>query len=300
MFQAVARRLERMSARFRHFVAPFAVALSASTLLAHSDPKGDVYPNVKVEGGNFVIDFENNVNDFTDGIISDIGMDRKGRPLLRMIYSPGGVLLAPRHVQGTARDLDGTMGHAVKTRSRVGDETIEVALWSKGQLAYTSERNGKTQLHRLAWPRDEERKFEAVSADANSICIAFISKSMLFLSHFDRHTFSLPQTVQVTPPETLSFIWDFPVVSNLVRVGERYCIAWPRYDKVAEKFRCIISTWKPGEDQSKEIVLDEPADWNSHLSMAVIGTRLCLSYHSLAGEYQPISKIITVFRTISD
>lgn len=300
MSKAIHFRLERISVGLRHFIGPFAIVLSASSLLAHSDPKGDVYPNVRIERGNFVIDFENNVSGFTDGLIPSTETDGRDRELLRMVYLPDGVLLAPRHLHGGSRDLDDAMGSTAKTRSRVGDETIEVTLWSKGQLSYTSENSGKTQLHRLAWPTDDERKFEAVSADASSICIAFISNSMLFLGDFDRQTFSPPKTVQVTKPDTLPFIWDFPVVSNLVRVGERYCIAWPRYNKGAEKFQCIISTWKPGEDQTKEIVLDEPADWNSHLSMAAIGTHLCLSYHALAGEYQPISKIITVFRTILD
>jgi hypothetical protein len=121
---------------------------------------------------------------------------------------------------------------------------------------------------------------------------------MLFLNHFDRRRFKLPDTVQITAPNTLSFIWTFPVVSNLVQVNERYCIAWPRYNRTASRYECVISTWKPGEKEPTEIIVDEPADWNSHLSLAAIGDRLCLAYHCLAGENPLRSKIIIVFRTI--
>ena len=80
-----------------------------------------------------------------------------------------------------------------------------------------------------------------------------------------------------------------------------YCIAFHRYNHKKDKFECVISTWKPGEKKPKEIILDKPADWNSHLSLAKIGNHLCLAYHCLGGnDYFDRSRIITVFETISD
>lgn len=278
------------------FSAFLILACSTGLLFAHSDPAGDVYPNVKVERGNFVIDFVNNQHEEIAPNRTSEDMFRS--PLLRMIYSPSGVLLAPRHLHGGTRGLDDDLGYPAKTEAKIGNEKITFERSQSDTPCYSIEKEGKTELHRLAWPEGYKCRFEAFAADADSICVAVIVDSSLFLHHFDRHQFRFPKTVQVTQPRTLSFIWEFPVVSNLVFAGGRYCIAWPRYKKDAG-YECVISTWKPGEDRPREIVLDEPADWNSHLSLAAIGDRLCLAYHALAGEYQPTSKIITVFRTIS-
>jgi hypothetical protein len=261
---------------------------------AHSDPRGDIYPNVKVERGNFVIDFENNEDQFTRNPRAPF----ESSLLLRMIYSPEGVLLAPRHLHRGTRGLNDTLGYPAKTEAIVGTEKISIERSPGGPPCYMTKKNGKREEHRLAWPEGYKCAFEAFAADADSICVAVVADSKLFLHHFDRHQFTPPKTIQVTEQSTLSFIWDFPVVSNLVFVGGRYCIAWPRYKKDVG-FECVISTWKPGEERPKEIILNEPADWNSHLSLAVIGDRLCLAYHTLSGQYQPVSKIVTAFRTIS-
>lgn len=259
------------------------------SLSAHSDPLGDIYPNVKVERGNFAIEFENN----------EAEAQGDSHSPLRMIFSPVGVLLSPRHVERRRLDLDETLGYPAKTRFRLDDETLDFRTVDLPQPGYVAEKKNKKEIHRLPWPADFKCEFEAAWADQDSICIASIRNQNLFLSHFRRHRFQFPDTVRITAPQTLSFIWNFPVVSNLVKVSGRYCIAWPRYEEKDQAFRCIISTWKPGETLPREIIVREPADWNSHLSLAAIGDRLCLAYHCLAGDYAARSKIITVFRAIS-
>jgi hypothetical protein len=263
------------------------VLTSSAMVRAHQDPLGDVYPNVKVENGNFAIYFTNNTRE----------TETRRAPLLRVVYSPEGKLLAPRHETGVIPSLDDELGTAAKQEFHLRDETLGFeGDIHEGRPSYVLTKNGKKEFHRLSWPEKFSGTFEAMWADSDSICVATITNQTLFLNHFDRHRFAPPETVQVTEADALPFIWDFPVVSNLVRVGDRYCIAWPRYNKTADIFECVISTWKPGEKRTKEIILDQPADWNSHLSMAVIGTRLCLAYHCLpGGKYFPLSKIITVF-----
>lgn len=266
---------------------------------AHSDPRGDVYPNVKVEGGNFVIDFHNN-DSGNEG--DDIEANSDDRPRLRMIYSAEGELLAPRHLHGGKRTHADTIDDSAKERAQVGDETIIVARGLSVQPLYTSKRNGRTEVHRLPWPDDFSPGFEALCAGTDFIGIAAIKNNQnLVLAHFDRHHFALPQMMQLSKGDELSFIWHFPVVSNLVRVGNRYCIAWPRYNKAAQTVDCVISTWKPGEDEPKDIVLKEPGALNTHLSLAAIGSRLCLVYHGFNEDSsRPLSTIIVVFRTIED
>jgi hypothetical protein len=272
--------------------APYSLVVlwcSAAHLFAHSNPRGDIYPNVKVERGNFVIEFQNNEAGYDS-------TDERESPLLRMIYSSEGALLSPRHVHQGSRDLNETLGTAAKSEVRLNGEILTVA---RDGSTYSVAKNGREQIHRLPWPDDSKRAFEAVSADAESIGIAYITKGMLFLSHFNRRRFTFPETVRITAPDTLPFIWDSPRVSNLVHVNGRYCIAWQRSVKTTSNYECVISTWKPGEPEPREIVLNEPADWNSHLSLAAIGDRLCLAYHCLAGGNPARSRIITVFRTVS-
>ena len=267
------------------FVFPVVVATSA----AHEDPLGDIYPNVKVEQGNFVIYFENNEN-----------QEAQSHSFVRMIYSADGKVLAARHNWIAPHSLGDTMGDAAKSEVTLGKEKL-VFSGAKGEPTYSLETNGRRELHSLSWPNDSHCAFEAAAGDADSICVACIGKQReLSLILFSRHTFSRPETVIVGKPTQIQFIYDFPVVSNLVQIGRRYCIAWVRSDSAGEKFETVISTWRSGEKQARDIVLDEPSDWNTHLSIAAIGNRLCVAYHGFGDDNFPRSRIITAFRTIRD
>lgn len=256
-----------------------------ASALAHSDPRGDVYPNVYVEHGNFVIDFENN------------DQETEPSPVFRMIFSADGVLLAPRHYRAPRRNLEETIGDAAKNTAQVGDEKIEFSDNRATNPTYTITRNGITETHNLPWPDDFSGAFEAMWADADLICVASISRERMYLSEFDRHHFTPPKMVEVSQPGAVQFIWNFPVMSNVVKIGPRYYVAWMRLSQDRQREEGVISTWKPGENKTQEIILTEPADWNSHLSLGVIGDRLCLAYHCLGGEdYMPRSKIYTIFR----
>lgn len=293
--EIAARVIPRTATGRKGVLAAVLLCVLARVCIAHSDPSGDVYPNVKVEGGNFVVEFHNNASREEQ---DDTEQSSDSGPVLRMIFSADGELLAPRHVHGRKRDLAATMGEAAKERAQVGDETITIERGLSVQPLYSLQRKGRTEVHRFPWPSDFGPGFEALCAGSDYIGLAAIKNSRsLLLAHFDRRHFALPQMMQLSTE--LSFIWDFPVVSNLVRIGNRYCIAWPRYNRAANRIECVISTWSPGEDRPKEIVLHEPADTNTHLSLATIGDRLCVAYHCLAGEGPMRSKIIVVFRKIS-
>lgn len=265
----------------------FAISALTSASFAHSDPLGDIYPNVHVEHGNFVIDFENNEQ------------QTESDPVFRMIFSPDGLLLAPRHYRAPKRSLEETMGDAAKNTAQVGDEKIEFSDARGTNPTYTINKNGKTEKHTLPWPDDFSGAFEAMWAKADRICVAAISRERMYLLEFDRHHFTPPKMVEVSEPGALPFIWNFPVMSNVVRIGSHYYVAWMRLTADRQKYECVISTWKPGEDKEREIILTEPADWNSHLSLGVIDDRLCLAYHCLGGEESmPKSKIYTIFRAM--
>ena len=91
-------------------------------------------------------------------------------------------------------------------------------------------------------------------------------------------------------------IYDFPVASNIAFAASRYWVAFMRGNEEAGS-EVVMWSWKPGESKGRERVLDAPAHWNSHLSLAAIGDRLCLAYHCAgqANHYRSDARIETVF-----
>ena len=264
------------------------VAVAFTKTFGHSDPLGDIYPSVKIQHGNFVIEFENNE-----------GEDAERKAVFRLVYSADGVLLAPRHRFAAERPFAETIGETAKTIVNIGKETIKFQRSRSEQPTYSSTTDKKTQVHNLPWPDGRHCAFEAGAADADFICVACIGEDRgLSLNRFNRRSFAPPETVAIGSPEAIQFIYDFPIVSNLVQIGQRYCIGWVRLNSSRDNYETVISTWKAGEKQPQEIVFQEPSDWNTHLSMAAIGTRVCLAYHCFADDHYPRSKIITIFQTI--
>jgi hypothetical protein len=267
--------------------------LCAVQLLANEPPFGDQYPNVKVENGNFVIYFTNNK------IESEIGPS----PLFRVVYSPTGELLAPRHERPDLPREKYEYDWKGKAEAQAGDETISFSTFVGDQppRSYIVTKAGKTEQHRLAWSEGFNSSFESIAADAKSICVMAWSGKTISLNHFERDSFNLPTSVTVGEPATISFLVRSPVVSNLIQIRDRYCFGWIRWNRDMKKYETVISTWRPGEAQTSDLVLDEISDWNAYLSMAAIDDRVCLAYHcSINGDYMGFGKIVTVFRKIAN
>src|SRR6187431_2597973 len=68
----------------------------ANEAFAHSDPAGDVAPRVKVENGNFALYFVNNLPSRGWNTTSP-PPSFEDDPVFRVVYSPTGQVLAPRH-----------------------------------------------------------------------------------------------------------------------------------------------------------------------------------------------------------
>lgn len=267
---------------------------------AHSDPAGDVFPNVKIENGNFAVYFSNTLGETND----ENDMLRRNVPVYRMVYSPAGELLGPR-----ARSQKFRSESLHEANSMVYDKKIQLrdeavlfeADFLKGDKpSYFIERNGAREHRRLPWPDDVKIDYVAGNhVDEKSLAIsATIGKGILAIYHFDRTKFEAPSTAIVGRP---AFIYDFPRASNPVLAADRYWIGWVRYNEAKEKFETVLSDWKPGEEKMHETILDAPSDWNTELSLAAIGTKLCLAYHcslpnSGTNDSPAVSQIITLFR----
>ena len=267
---------------------------------AHEDPTGDVYPAVKVENGNFVIYFYNTSRD-TSANPSDYDMSGN-YPVFRMVYSTTGELLGPRtpckNIRSDSLWQASSMVYDKKIQLRDERVLFDSELLKNGKPSYFVEKNGITEHRRLPWPDDVTINYLAsVHVDDKSIAmLATTGKRVLTLFHFDRAKFQPPEIAAVGQP---TFIYDFPGASNVVFAAERYWLAWIRFNREKEKFETVLSDWKPGEAKSHETVLDAPADWNTEISVAAIGTKLCVAYHcSVTGEYPGYSQIITVFKDV--
>jgi hypothetical protein len=279
-----------------------ALAFSASPLLAYSDPAGDVFPLVKIENGNFAVYFYNNSRQANQEGETD--MLQRNVPVYRVVYSPTGELLGPRarcqKVYSESLPEANSMVYDKKIQLRDEAVFFEADFLKGDKPSYFVERNGAREHRRLPWPDDVKIDYVAGNhVDERSLTLsATIGEGILALFHFDRMKFGAPRTAIVGRP---AFIHDFPRASYPVLAADRYWIGWIRYNEDKEKFETVLSDWKPGEEKLHETILDAPSDWNTDLSLAAIGTKLCLAYHcslpnSATNESPAVSQIITLFR----
>lgn len=272
--------------RFAILIAAF--VLVAIRLFAHEDPSGDIYPSVRVEKGNFAVYFSNNT--------SPREVDQES-PLFRVVYSPNGELLAPRHPVKAIPNGEREVFRDDLT-AIVGDERLEFAPYPRlfhDKPYYTIETKAGVERHRLPWPdMVKVSDLHSVVADESTITIAAkAGTDELSLYHFRRDRFELPQVVAIGAPLK---IYDFPTASNLVFAGGKYWIAWMRGGENGKEAEAVLSSWSPGDKAAAKVMLEGPGDWNSHLSMAVSGNVLCVAYHcETAGG---VSKIFTSFREV--
>jgi hypothetical protein len=281
---------------------PFLVLLLLGlpvTLTAHRDLSGDVFPDVKVENGTFAIYFYNNARHSAD----DNDILGRSMPVFRIVYSPGGELLGPRapsrKFTSEALSQEGSMVYD-KT-IRLLDETVffENDLL-RAKPSYSFEKNGVRQHRRLPWPDDVAIDYVASAlVDERSLALSVaLGKGKLAVYHFDRTKFEAPRSVVIGEP---TFIYDFPRASNLVRVEDRYWLGWIRYNRETERLETVLSDWKPGEEKAHDTIVDSPSTWNTGLSLAAIGTDLCLAYAGPDAEPGVAqSRIITLFRKTTD
>lgn len=268
------------------------MALLSTMLLtgagAHSDPWGDIHPHVTVKDGNFSIVFNSSIpgedSDYTDS-----------KPVVRTIHSPEGKLVAPRHRLLRQRSWREASGEPFKQAYKVGDATIHLGPEQADQPGYSiTSAQGQTVPVRLPWPTGIRVNID--DAQVSSDGIAFSGKEDRDNLKFYWFPFG-----STRPPVILNLgptvcIYDFPVASNIVWSGGKFWIAFMRYS--GESTKLHLWSWKPGDKEGKEEILDSPGFGNSHLSMAAIGDRICLAYHCALPDQYPgeNARIFTVFR----
>ena len=263
-------------------------------VIAHSDPWGDIHPQVLVMNDKFAIDFNTSRADQQETFTA-------ARPVQRVIYTADGKLFAPRHPLHRDRSYS-EMGPAgiYGTSARLGDSTIIFQGRQSGQPDYLlKSADGKFTRVRLPWPDHVSLSLlENVLVVPEGIAMTgkegkdHSPNDPLRFYWFAHESTGKPALLTIGPT---ACIYQFPVASNLAFAGGRFWLAYMRPTK--EDLKLALWSWKPGDKAARVEDLDSPADWNSDLSLAAIGDRLCLAYHCVnSREYPGNAEIVTVFR----
>lgn len=255
----------------------------------HSDPWGDIHPQVSVVDGRFSIVFNTSLPDGRSDYSDE-------KPVHRMIFEADGSLFAPRHPLERKRSWRemGLVGLYCR-EMRLGGSTVVFQGNSSGRPDYLLKSpDGRTTRVRLPWPKEMALYlFEDALVTAEGIAITGKEREPLKFYWFAHGETAAP--VVLTIGDT-ACIYDFPVASNIAFAGGRFWVAHMRLVG-GEDLKLALWSWKPGEKDGRVEILDSPAHWNSHLSMAAIGDRLCLAYHCEDPDgRRPTARIVTVFR----
>lgn len=265
--------------------------------LAHSDPWGDIHPQVSVVDGKFSIVFNSSQpeqrTDYSEA-----------KPVQQMIFNTDGTLFAPRHplVRKRSHEENGPVG-IYGRRVRFGESTLIFEGDQSGQPGYVLESpGGKLTRVRLPWPKTVSLSlFEDACVTPEGIAIT--GKTGTSHRRDDPLMFYWFPHEETGAPTILNLgatacIYNFPVASNIAFAGGRFWVAYMRPTDDGKDLKLALWSWKPGEKDGRVEILDSPAFWNSHLSMAGIGDRLCLAYHCVVPDRtnNQNARIVTVFR----
>jgi len=255
----------------------------------HEDPLGDLHPQVLVMDGNFAIVFNTSMRDdrqdFTDT-----------KKVFGMVYSPEGKLIAPRHPLEKKRSwMAGAPAGLFGKRMKLGKSTVIFGASRSPRPGYFLEApDGRLTKVSLPWPEDVALMLcEDVFVTADGLAITGKEDpDVLRFYWFAHESAEAPVRLEIGPTFC---IYDFPVASNIAYAGGRFWVAFMRGGG-GDGGEVVMWSWKPGEEKGREQVLDAPAHWNSDLSLAAIGDRLCLAYHCVQeGGYDADARIETVF-----
>jgi len=301
---------ERDSAMFAGSVFGVGLAilmLSSVTSSAHEDPSGDIHPRVSVVDGKFAVDFYATAASTLPTLPNDGEEEQNGQnagwDLLRMIYNPDGTLFAPRQAEGA---MPGA--RIGRSWSRFAGATY----WFEaetGQVGYTLVApDGMKSRVKLPWQADSSGiyRVETSMVTEEGIALTGLSaddypslgdKAPLKLFWFPVDADQKPAVVEIGVAEKIYFLSRS---SNSAHAGGRIWVAFMRADGDDEKSvtKLAMWSWRPGDPAGRTIDLDYPAHWNTSMSLAAIGDRLCLAYHAAIDDDpggRGKARIFTVF-----
>jgi hypothetical protein len=266
---------------------------------AHSDPDGDIHPDVVVEGGRFALYFS-------------ARRDAYAYDDWRMVFSADGKLLQPRHRLLTKR-TNGTRGGSiqVETHALPVSDTMHFVL-QRFQDGKRTEQPLPLDPVKFPLIRSTTMAGEWVGFTwaANSLALSGPGAGMpkpiqLMFSTAAVTGFTPGKTVLIGEPAT---IYDFPCASNPVWAARRWWVAWVRKSKTEAERKDPMRAWEtmltsidPVTSKLEHKRLPGLSHWNTSLSMKTTGGWLCIAWHASAdGTYPGAATIITAFEKLPE
>ncbi|MFN0078497.1 MAG: hypothetical protein ACKVY0_18725 [Prosthecobacter sp.] len=301
-----------------------AVVIPSGLVNAHTDPRGEVCPLVRVDDGCFVI------------YTWQYDSDHSYSPIRRTIYTPDGRIQVTSEVvtdpkileslksneplpsvgaiqpkerieldpedENSSKNQKETRTDQFVNESRVTHQGFYLSVWQENQMKRTLlplKSEGATGLEStlvrekelgLAWGKLSP-KFNGSDRNLE-----------LMFAWLERPTV---KTICELSLGECATIYDFAVTSNMLWVGDRVWMAWVRkakdYDNLppTKQWVTVLASIDPSAGTVKEELLDAQSHWNAHLSMNVCGNWLCLAWHcSKDGTYPGDAQIVKEFRKL--
>lgn len=282
---------------------------SPLSVQAHQDPLGDTRPEVRVEAGNFVIEFDaNNPDESGD----------EARRSLSMTYRPDGRLLIPRHFvprrsddvwTRKAQDQNPAVVQALPmTWPLQKDRQVRVVLSEKPGF---KERRQPLPL-KIEY-RDDYFAFSYATVEQVTIAGPWIGLTWASEPEggsgraLSKLHFSLVSREGFTPGETVTLgdagaIYTSPIASAPVWAAGRWWIAWVKRDPALQPWpwRTELSSYDPVTRKLAHKTLPGLSDSNTALSMKTTGGWLCIAWHAVPNEYPGLAQIVTAFEKLPE
>jgi len=240
------------------------------------DPRGDIYPEVSVESGEFVVNATDNVASVPLRLV----FDRTGKLLseTRKSSAPASTPLLPSRPYSFLDQL--TEEQNGFERAFEGGTLIipEYPRKHGGAPYLIREEGGRFTYHSLAWGmRDVNGVVDALVAgrDLYLLVTRFPATRLeLWLHRFSLDTFKEEASVRLSAPAQ---IYHFPVCSNLIEYkGKTYVAlvseAWMGYD-------LLVNQWDGKASACTVTSLTRYVDWNTYLSLAHIDDDALVAFH---------------------
>ncbi len=262
----------------RVFVVLFA---ALSTLHAHSDPRGDVHPTVRVENGGFVVQaYDNVASNDAELHTSKSTFDCDGR----LIKEVRDRVPPPKHVPYSQYSLIDRLPEEHNGLERQwGDGVLIIPEWSRkhGGKPFVIEYRDKIfKYHRLSWKSSAVQEVVDARIVGNRLYLLVTRSGSNDGIRLNLHRFSLvtvSEEASTTDLPQPCLIWSSPVCSNIIEYQGRIYIGivTPRFFG----YRLVLADWDGVAPTCLRKTLTTRIDWNTSLSLANVGENALIAYH---------------------
>lgn len=270
----------------------------------HSDPWGEIHPQLAVQGGKFIMTFYR----------QEPGDMESQRTDFRVIYNPNGSVAVPRHVIDPAR----TPSHHYFSRSN--DPSREVALTrpddsSKKRMMVLKDtrKQPATEIplavncEGLDYVQNATFTQSGVGIVVNARHPSRSYRCLLTFLHVDPQTYLETGRVVLGPCPK---VYDFPAASEPVWAGNRWWIAWMGISEVSKNLSIngegvylsvTLSSYDPVSGKVQHKWISDDLDGDCRPSLKTVGGWLGVAWHSsqqVAGKRG--ARVLTAFEKIPD